>query len=107
MRQELPLHIFIRNSIIVSLLFFIISGFIIEKRRQNNGEKPIFKNTIFKNNDIMQYNDYDIINSLNTNPVKSDFMYNDSLIALSNYIYTDTFFNKHSSMLSGVYVLPR
>ena len=70
MYRELPLYIFIRNAIILCFLFFMISGIIIEKRRQDRGEESLF-NRVIKHKNIMDYNDHDIINSLNSDPINA------------------------------------
>lgn len=100
MRKELPLRIFIRNSVVLSLLFFVVSGVIIEKRRQQNGEKSLFNNTIIKQDNTMDKNEYDIINSYNTDPINTstdDLVRDDSLIALSYFPLSETLFNKYNN----------
>lgn len=42
MERKLPLYIFIRNSVILCVLFVIISILIIEHRKQIRGEESLF-----------------------------------------------------------------
>ena len=81
MPKELPLHIFIRNSIILSLFFLIISGIIIEKRKLQDNEDFPFDKTILEHPDIIDYdiNNSEIDNSINT--YKYNIITVDSLVA--------------------------
>lgn len=53
MERKLPLYIFIRNSIIIFLLFLLVSILIIEHRKQMHGEDSLFsKKENFKTTQI-------------------------------------------------------
>ncbi len=71
MHRELPLYIFIRNAIFLCFAFFMVSGVIIEKGRQERGEKSLFNEIFIKHKKIIDYNDYDINNSFNSDPINA------------------------------------
>lgn len=60
MHRELPVYIFIRNTIVLCILFVFISAFIIEKGRQERGESSLFKAPKFKTNQAIDPNNYDM-----------------------------------------------
>jgi len=69
MQKELPLYVFIRNSLILTFLFFIISAIIIERGRSERGENSLFNGIILNQKNILEYKDYDIINTLDSDPI--------------------------------------
>jgi 3-isopropylmalate dehydratase small subunit len=72
MKRELPLYVFIRNSIIVGVVFVIATCAIINKRQQNKIESQ-------------KYIDYDINNNyLKTTQYKNSVSIPDSLISMIN-----------------------
>lgn len=60
MHKELPLYVFIRNTVILCLLFFTISFVIIERGKIERGENSIFNGIINNKNNIRDYNSPDI-----------------------------------------------
>ncbi len=71
MHRELPLYVFVRNAIVLCFVFFMVSGIIIEKGRQERGEESLFNGIGIKHKKIIDYNDHDIINSINADPINA------------------------------------
>ncbi|MDA3893859.1 MAG: hypothetical protein PF517_19540 [Salinivirgaceae bacterium] len=63
MHRELPLHIFIRNTVILCLLFFVVSVVIIESRKVARGENSIFNSIMIKKTNTRNYNNSDFSKS--------------------------------------------
>jgi len=72
MHRELPLYIFIRNTVILCLLFFAISFVIIERGKIERGENSIFNGIIINKNNIRDYNSPDVTS---TDKKDQDFHY--------------------------------
>ena len=69
MHKELPIYIFIRNSVVLCVLFFLISAVIIERGRQERGEKSLFNNIIFKQKNFIDHNQFDASKSIKSDPI--------------------------------------
>jgi len=69
MQQELPLYIFIRNSIMLCLAFFFISSVIIERGRKERGENSLFNISIIKKNGIRDYKNINLSKSQDLNTI--------------------------------------
>jgi len=71
MHKELPIYIFIRNSAMLCILFFLVSAVIIERGRHERGEKSLFNNMIFKQKNIIDYNYFDASKMIDSDPINT------------------------------------
>ncbi len=69
MHRELPLYIFVRNTVILCFVFFVVSALIIEHGRYERGENSLFNLIKIKQNKIRDYNNFDISNSQKADPI--------------------------------------
>jgi hypothetical protein len=72
MHRELPLYIFIKNTILLCLVFFGTSAIIIERGRIERGENLILNRILIKQKDIRDYNNFEITNSHETVPISEN-----------------------------------
>lgn len=72
MHRELPLYIFIKNTILLCLVFFATSAIIIERGRIERGENSILNRILIKQKDIRDYNNFEITNSHETIPLSEN-----------------------------------
>lgn len=96
MRKELPLYIFLRNTIVLCLLFFTISFVIIERGKIQRGDHSIFQGIIKNKKNIRDYNSPDFTsiekkdqnfqysNNLKQDSTETVKQYNTNLIAYKN-----------------------
>lgn len=87
MHKELPLYIFLRNTVILCLIFFTTSIVIIERGKIERGEHSIFKGIIKNKKNIRDYTSPDFTSN---NKENTDFQY-------SNNHKTDSLETLHSS----------
>lgn len=65
MHRELPLYIFLRNTVILCLLFFTISFVIIERGKIERGDHSIFQGVIKNKKNIRDYDSPDFSSNNN------------------------------------------
>ena len=71
MHKELPIYLFIRNSAVLCILFFLVSAVIIERGRHERGENSLFNNMIFKQKNIIDYNYFDASKTIDSDPINA------------------------------------
>lgn len=92
MHRELPLYIFIKNTLLLCLVFFATSAIIIERGRIERGENSLFNSILIKQNNIRDYNNFEITNTHEPIPMSDN-----KINTVSNDSVADPFLNPYFS----------